>query len=59
MVEWLRDGFSLKWIRDIFLGQINEDDEKLLEEETASPANLKRYFPEIWHCFLLEFVNFV
>jgi hypothetical protein len=26
------------------LGQINEDDEKLLEEETASPANLKRYF---------------
>jgi hypothetical protein len=26
-----------------FLGQITEDDEKLLEEETASPANLKRY----------------
>ena len=27
----------------VFLGQLNEDDEKLLEEETASPANLKRY----------------
>lgn len=30
-----------------FLGQLNEDDEKLLEEETASPANLKRYFTEL------------
>jgi hypothetical protein len=26
-----------------FTGQITEDDERLLEEETASPANLKRY----------------
>jgi hypothetical protein len=28
---------------NLFVGQITEDDEKLLEEETASPANLKRY----------------
>ena len=27
----------------VLSGQITEDDEKLLEEETASPANLKRY----------------
>ena len=25
-----------------YVGQITKDDEKLLEEETASPANLKR-----------------
>ncbi len=38
----IRIMFILK-SNQIFSGQITEDDEKLLEEETASPANLKRY----------------
>jgi hypothetical protein len=48
----IRIMFILK-SNQIFSGQITEDDEKLLEEETASPANLKRYEKQ-----LLKIVRF-